>query len=365
MRPGGELQIVGDGARGNWITWRWRDGYPFGLSVDRIADWQPLRSELIAALPLTSPRTIDDVRLDGALTRADAEVDLMTRLGRALLPTQLREQIVAVGSQGRLSVRLAPSRSAALVPWGLLVIDDYGGRLLDYADVSWISPLLPRDINGTGIASAGTEALHIVDPNIGWLGNQILDANGAQLWRDHLRAHASVQECLTRTDMAGRLEQAYSRLFLLGHCTGTGGDTGFMLSDGPLRAKDLLRDRPKPWQMPPKVALVACASGLDLNDPEPFGLVTAAMVKGAQLVQATLWPMPTDHAFALGGAGPCMTALAKAVDTAQESDDPAVEICRWQRERLEAWRRCPSLNTSPLAWGSVATVTAPDRSVRQ
>lgn len=351
MQPGRVVQIVGDGARGGSLTWLWSEGSPHPLGVATVDDGRTACDALAAALPLSAATNLTDVRLDGPLASAAGELDVMTALGRALLPPELREQIVDTGRSETLSIRVAPARWASQVPWGLLVVDDDGGRLLDYADVSWIGPVLPRDVGLSTRSDQGDGAVWVIDPKVPWPWSQVLD--GPAWAGPTLHQHIS----------KGRLRQLLdgsARLFMLGHCTGVGGETSFVLSDGMLRSNELLRGD---WTIPRRVALVACASGLDHHDPEPFGLVTAAMVRGAELVQATLWPLPTDHAFNLAGAGDCLSELARAVDGAQAAADPTRAICDWQRDRLAAWRSDATLGNSPLSWGSVATVTSPVRTV--
>ena len=58
--------------------------------------------------------------------------------------------------------------------------------------------------------------------------------------------------------------------------------------DRPLTAADLMSAK---LPMPPRVALVACASGGDYQFDEATGLVAAMILGGAQLVTATLWSL--------------------------------------------------------------------------
>ena len=121
------------------------------------------------------------------------------------------------------------------------------------------------------------------------------------------------------------------------------------------------------WPMPPRVALIACRSGGDLGHPEPFGLVTAFLELGAELVTATRWALFTD-AVARHGYGLAATPLgdlAEAVDDVQQSTDPLQALADWQRTRLAAWRSDPGVATSPLTWAAVTNIEAPDRTVRE
>jgi hypothetical protein len=137
----------------------------------------------------------------------------------------------------------------------------------------------------------------------------------------------------------------------------------------PLSAKDLLlgthtldsapvpgRDR---WPMPSRVALIACESGGDLRFTEALGLTTAALSAGAELVTATRWPLPTDHAFhtLTATTGHPLQAAICAVDAAHDSSTPVPTLLTWQRAQLSAWRDAPTAENSPLLWAAFATVT--------
>ena len=107
--------------------------------------------------------------------------------------------------------------------------------------------------------------------------------------------------------------------------------------------------------------MVACASGTDLAQHEPFGLGTALLINGAEVLQATLWTLPTDYAIGLvdTGAVGAFEWLAQAVDHAQSDADPVASLCDLQRKKLAAWREKPGLGSSPLLWGALITMTAP------
>lgn len=121
------------------------------------------------------------------------------------------------------------------------------------------------------------------------------------------------------------------------------------------------------WPMPPRVALIACESGVDYRSSETFGLVMAILSSGAEVLTTTRWTLPSDSAFsAIAGepiaCGPT-TELALAVDDSHRADDPVAALARWQRTRLEQWRSDPGLVTSPITWASVATHLCPPREV--
>ena len=168
-RRGRVVQIVGDGVDGDWLTWRWNDPDRPG-GGHRVEGLRESVAAFRSALPqepdsdkgkspcdlewLVTFKTVsrqDELKrlgLYGPLTRRDDELELMRALSRALLPGDLRRQLIEAAADGeRVEVRVAPSPPAAIVPWGLLVLDDDDMRLLDVADVSWIAPILPRDID--------------------------------------------------------------------------------------------------------------------------------------------------------------------------------------------------------------------------
>lgn len=110
------------------------------------------------------------------------------------------------------------------------------------------------------------------------------------------------------------------------------------------------------WPMPPRVALIGCRSGSDASHEEPFGLVTALMHAGAELVTATRWTIHTGETFARWGSpGDPLDVAAHAVDAVQQLDDPVAGLGDWQRERLAAWRSEGRLLDTPLVWAALAT----------
>lgn len=384
------VQIVGDGVRGRWLSWRWEAAL-FSGGIHRVHGLSELAQELKTALPHVDPRDGTLLGLDGPLTRPDSELQLMRRFAEVLLPDALRDQLLSCHANGiGVEVRLAPSPPAAAVPWGLLPLDDSGLRLLEAADVSWIAPILRRDVvaspQPTWDQVRHLPSLHVLDPlehaGLGAVlsGDEQLEVSSGRV---------SHGEAFTRADLSAALQEGISRLYLLGHCvtTGNAGDTGFLLSDRdssygvgpihsnarPLSAADLIRGTlthdgrsgAEIWSMPPRVAVVACASGADMADHEPFGFASALMHNGAELVHATLWMLPTGAGLAGvdPGARPAFISLAAAVDAAQGDDDPVRHLCDWQREQLHAWRERPGLATAPLTWAAALTMTAPPRRV--
>ncbi|MFJ6103056.1 CHAT domain-containing protein [Streptomyces sp. NPDC092359] len=206
---------------------------------------------------------------------------------------------------------------------------------------------------------------------------------------------ATAAEAFRRTDLdrewlSGVLRAGPRRLLYVGHVSGapveggqsedgtlhlccgpgTAGLTEPVRAHRPLSAKDLLlgtlplRGDGEPgaliWPAPPRVALIGCESGGDLRFAESFGLATAMLHNGADLVTATRWPLPTSFAFHhLAGVPESVRPLSEAVvavDTAHEGPDPVDGLCAWQRERLDRWRAEGRIADSPLLWAALTCI---------
>ncbi|MGW1273206.1 hypothetical protein ACWD5A_31950, partial [Streptomyces sp. NPDC002491] len=206
---------------------------------------------------------------------------------------------------------------------------------------------------------------------------------------------AAPAEAFRRTDLdrdwlSGVLRGGARRLLYVGHVSGapveggqsedgtlhlccgprTTGLTEPVRTHRPLSAKDLLlgtlplRADGEPgariWPAPPRVALIGCESGGDLRFTESFGLATAMIHNGAELVTATRWTLPTSLAFhRLAGRSESVRPLTEAViavDTAHESPDPVALLARWQRERLDRWRTEGGIEHSPLLWAAMTCI---------
>lgn len=359
------VQIVGDGLKGDWMTWRWADGvHPVGVA--RVHGITAATGRLARALP----KGADRLGFDGELSDPERERALMRSLADVLLPDELRRQLIAVADQGRpLHVRVAPTPHTGAVPWGLLFVDAER-RLLDIADVSWIAPLLPRDLTDTQADPAPMRdraPLHVIDP-LQIMGQVMREADRSVLAE---RAPGAVFSG-TRfgaEELSATLRQGVSRFVIVGHTFegASASTTGIVLSDlvkdapDALTAEELIAD-PGRWPMPPRVAVLACASASDMTDHEPFGLAAALLHNGADTVHGTLWILPTDEAYRTHGVRDrALLPMALAFENAQVADDPVAALCAWQRGRLNHWRNEPSLATSPLSWGAAMTMTAPAR----
>ncbi|MER5198247.1 hypothetical protein ACWD3J_31525 [Streptomyces sp. NPDC002755] len=206
---------------------------------------------------------------------------------------------------------------------------------------------------------------------------------------------AAPAEAFRRTDLdrdwlSGVLREGARRLMYVGHVSGAPVEGG-QSEDGtlhlccgpesaglaepvrshrPLSAKDLLlgtlplRADGEPgariWPAPRRVALIGCESGGDLRFAESFGLATAMIHNGAELVTATRWVLPTNLAFhRLAGASASVRPLSEAivaVDSAHEHRDPVHALGRWQREQLDRWRSGGRIEHSPLLWAAMTCI---------
>jgi hypothetical protein len=173
-----------------------------------------------------------------------------------------------------------------------------------------------------------------------------------------------------------------SRLLFVGHASAAPGDLGYAersalhlactaLSPGraepigshrPWTAADVISDVTR-WPMPPRVALVACASGGDYRFDEANGLVAAMILAGAVLVTATLWSLPTTAGYRSLAEGELaddpMGELIIAVDDAHQQEDAVLALGRWQRRQMRRWRSGDT-TAHPVFWASVVTSVVSD-----
>ncbi|WP_329223459.1 CHAT domain-containing protein [Streptomyces sp. NBC_01485] len=212
---------------------------------------------------------------------------------------------------------------------------------------------------------------------------------------DAVPSVATPAEALRRTDLdrewlSGVLRKGARRILYVGHVSGAPVEGGQsedgtlhlccgpaaaglaepLRSHRPLSAKDLLlgtlplRADGEPgariWPAPPRVALIGCESGGDLRFAESFGLATAMLHNGAELVTATRWTLPTSFAFHRLADLPetvrPLTEAIIAVDTAHEDHDPVSRLARWQREQLDRWRADGRIEHSPLLWAAMTCI---------
>ncbi|MET0698881.1 MAG: CHAT domain-containing protein [Mycobacterium sp.] len=279
--------------------------------------------------------------------------------------------------------------TAARIPWqlGNLAELTEGYRLLELVDVLMAAP--PNIVAAPRTPTPwqhrqGNPALLVLDPRVP--GQRPDSALGSVLGRPtpqtRLARHfaelvnrgqilpgvAAAVELFRRTDadrgwLAAQLARTPSRLLFVGHASAADGDVGHadraaihLAEDHPLSAAALMAAQ---LPLPPRVALVACASGGDYHFDEATGLVAAMILGGAQLVTATLWSLPTAAGYRHFTASDHpdvdpMADLIIAVDGAHQEPDAGLAVNRWQRAQLRRWR-AGEVTASPLYWAALVT----------
>lgn len=397
-----------------YVSWRWVDDTSArGVATLPRDQVRQVLARLAEAVPDPGrPERLRQVLNEGALVDPVAEIALTQALSRTLLPYGLAVQLYELSQRGiRPHLRIQPSPRLAQVPWEIIAPDPEI-RLIDIADVSLLAPVsvvrAPERTARRWVETRDLPVVAVLDPRVpGFRADSEL---GSVLGRPHpetpvaqhfgrygerlVPAVADSVELFRRTDtdrdwLSTTLRAGASRLVYVGHVTApapesgesehaelhlscTAETRGFAAPNRthrPLSAKDLLLGTytldPTPvpgrdlWPMPSRVALIACESGGDLRFTEALGLTTAALSAGAELVTATRWPLPTDHAFHTltpTTTLPLQAAIC-AVDTAHDSPTPIPTLLTWQRTRLAAWRTTPTPENSPLLWSAFATVS--------
>ncbi|KUI47858.1 hypothetical protein AU198_22520 [Mycobacterium sp. GA-1199] len=371
------LRVVGDPSR--TVTW-----------VVEQPDLVAAEQRLAEALP--DPVGTENRRdaLDRAITRGafaspPTELDLARALGTRLIAPAGWQLLVEHVASPRATLFVSPSARLARTPWGLLASpDDDGTRLMELAEVMMAvppnivnSPRAPVDWNDSG----DKPVLLVLDPRVpgqrpeaalgSVLGRPSPDTVLARHFADLAARRAVLPdvtgavELFRRTDadrgwLAGQLARHPGRMVYVGHATAADGDAGHadraalhLAEERPLTAGELMTAR---LPFPPRVALLACASGGDYQFDEASGLVAAMILGGAQLVTATLWSLPTTagyRQFAASDADP-MSEVIVAVDCAHEADEAGRAVNRWQRQRMRDWRG-GDLTASPLYWAALAS----------
>ncbi len=361
--------------------------------------WMVGESDLVAALDQLSAALPDprapETRRD-AVERAIAagpfavpatELALARTLGAQLLAPAAWQLLTDCLASPRAALFVSPSARLARVPWGLLAMPtDDRARLMELADVLMAAP---SNIVHAARTQAGRDdrcdapPLLILDPRVpgqrpdsalgSVLGRPSAEKPLAQHFTEWMRRRAVLPkvsgavELFRRTDadrpwLVRQLDRQPSRLLFVGHATAADGDVGHAdraalhLSDErPLTAADLMSAK---LPMPPRIAMMACASGGDYQFDEATGLVAAMILGGAQLVTATLWSLPTAAGYRqfAPGAGdhdPMAEAII-AVDRAHEDPHAGRAVNRWQRDQMRRWRDGDT-SASPLYWAALAT----------
>jgi hypothetical protein len=365
----------------------------------RTVTWAVQESDLVAALDqlataLPDPRE-SETRRDaversiaaGPFAAPATELAIARTLGAQLLAPAAWQLLTDCVASPRAALFVSPSARLARVPWGLLAMpDDDGYRLMELADVLMAAPSnivhaerTPADWDDR----RDGPALLILDPRVpgqrpdsdlgSVLGRPAPETPLAQHFtelmgrRKILPDVSSAVELFRRTDadrpwLARQLDRQPSRLLFVGHATAADGDIGHadraalhLADEHALTAADLMSAK---LPMPPRIAMMACASGGDYQFDEATGLVAAMILGGAQLVTATLWSLPTTAGYrqfapAADDHDPMAEAII-AVDCSHEDPDAGRAVNRWQREQMRRWRDGDT-SASPLYWAALTT----------
>lgn len=409
-------------AGATYISFRWLDDpdNPKVSRLDPIADVRRLTSLLDEALigDDDSPHEVKRA-VRGPLGTLAGERSLTAGLAEILLDDAVLSQITERAKRGEVTIEYTPSPAISRVPLDLLPIGEGDRRLMEVAEFVCVPPVSLKAGRArqpdTRSRTAEEPVLYIVDPEVPSAAGlrQVLPQPGsdensnAAIWasliaRTPHTANSGVRKRITRWRLHNDLLAAPSRLMYVGHVSSTRrepGSASLHLScdrhewglaaeigrvHRPLCALDLLygtsqypdagpRGRRPPvklsnlvghelWPMPPRVAMIACEGGVDYRSDDIFGLVTASMNSGAELVTTTRWTLPSDDAVARFGYGSdCgtipgpTTELGLAVDEAHRSADPVAWMNSWQRRKLARWRETgrSSSRHSPLVWASI------------
>ena len=339
-----------------------------------------------------SPRdAIERAVARGSLATPAAERELAAVLGEHLIPPA-GWQLIAEHASGSLpALFVAPTARLARVPWSLLASNaqpgSRGPRLIEIADILMAAPPnianSPRRQRRSDDRGEGPPLL-ILDPRVPGqrpdspLGSVLgrPDADGALarhfaalMARRAVLPHVDAAVALFRNADADRawlaeqLTRQPSRLLFVGHATAADGDAGradraalHLADPQPLTAADMMTTR---LPIPPRAALLACASGGDYRFDEATGLVAALILGGAVLVTATLWSLPTTAGYrqfcgAAGESADPMGEVVVAVDIAHQDEHAGRAVNSWQRRQLSRWR-AGDVTASPLYWAALTT----------
>jgi hypothetical protein len=365
----------------------------------RTVTWVVQESELVAALEnlstaLPDPRASETRRdaveravATGPFAAVDTELETARTLGTHLVAPAAWQLLLDCAASPRAALFVSPSSRLARVPWGLIAMPGPDGfRLIELADVLMAAP---SNIVHSARTPVGWDErrdgrpLLVLDPRVP--GQRPDSALGSVLGRPSpetpLAQHftelmertavlpdvAGAVELFRRTDadwswLARQLDQRPRRLLYVGHATAADGDVGHadraalhLADERPLTAADLMSAK---LPMPPRIAMIACASGGDYQFDEATGLVAAMILGGAQLVTATLWSLPTAagyHQFASAATDhdPMAEAII-GVDRAHEEPAAGRAVNQWQRQQMRRWRDGDT-SASPLYWAALAT----------
>jgi CHAT domain len=365
----------------------------------RTVTWAIQQSELVAALDqlsaaLPDPRASETRRdaveravATGPFASPATEQDIAQTLGARLLEPEAWQLLTGCLATPRAAVFVSPSARLARVPWGLLAMPGVDGtRLIELADVLMAAP--SNIVHSARVASGWDDRrdappLLILDPRVpgqrpdsalgSVLGRPSSETLLAQHFTEVIRQRAvlpNVTEAVQlfrRTDasrpwLGRQLDRGPSRLLYVGHATAADGDIGHadraalhLADERPVTAADLMSAK---LPMPPRIAMIACASGGDYQFDEATGLVAAMILGGTQLVTATLWSLPTTAGYrqftATAADHDPMAEAIIAVDRAHQEPDAGRAVNQWQRAQMQRWQDGDT-GASPLYWAALAT----------
>lgn len=445
MRRVQSLTIAGHDQGVAWFFWEWDGDNPSGPNAYAVDPGKlgVLLAMLAEATPAPGSGETTAVCLErvfgrGALSSREREAALAYAISDALLPAQLRGEILeryASSGGAPIRMRLMPSASTARVPWTIASLAskpedvDTAKRLVELADIAHEVPAglhagrtrVPATFDKS---RPGGSPLYVIDPsNVSDMGS-VLDRSGLACVREAFgpegHAESTYGGHFDRRTLQRGLNSipAPARLFFMGHVLSSDdspGSASMLLSDThemygtgplfgetrPLSALDLLegtsndvervdqieeRDKISRqaivwptmrghrqigadiWPMPPRVVLLACSSGSDLGNTEPFGLAMAMINAGAEFVTATKWPLPTDTSFSdfASDTSQPLARAAVSIDLAHRADDPVAAVCSWQREQVRLWRDgSTALGVPPLIFATLDTFMGAQKAVTQ
>ncbi|CAM5273830.1 CHAT domain-containing protein [Mycolicibacterium aubagnense] len=361
-------------------------------SPERLVTWTVAEDVLLAvtsALAEALPDPLADEHISDALIRSLAAGPFATvarerelaRLLGALLPDEAWDLVRQYTDEPEPPVLfVSPSARLGRVPWGLLAqpTGNDDRRLIELTDLLLAVP--PNIANAPRRqANPAGPPLLLLDPKVpgqrpdsalgSVLGRPSSDTVLARHFagRPALPAVTEPGQLFRRADadrlwLADQLAQQPARLVYVGHASaapdrdGSADQAALHLAEPePLTAADIMV---MGWAVPPRVALLACASGADYRFDEATGLVAAMILGGAQVVTATLWSLPTTAGYRTATSGDCdpMSEVIIAVDMAHEATMPARAVNRWQRDCLRRWRTGDA-TLSPVYWAALMTFT--------
>jgi len=371
---------------------------------DSTVTWVVVQGELGSALDELAtavPDPREDETREGALERAltagpfaspATELAMARTLGARLLAAPAWQLLTERVASPRATLFVSPSARLARVPFSALAVPgDDGFRLIELVDVLMAAP--PNIVNTPRPGERWEDRrdrppLLVLDPRVpgqrpdsplgSVLGRPSPDTRLARHFgelmslRPVLPGVPAPVELFRRADagrawLADQLALAPSRLLYVGHATAADGDVGHadraalhLADDRSLTASDLMAST---VCFPPRVGLLACASGGDYQFDEATGLVAAMILRGAQVVTATLWSLPTAAGYHRFAAAPPDSTPAQAdpmaeaviaVDQAHREPDAGAAVNRWQREQMRRWRD-GDITASPVYWAALVT----------